>query len=324
MAENDIDLMDKYCNTDYLSTDKQYASNVKKKAIDVVESILEIPVDGRKSDLHVNQIKALAQLIEASLMKNFDIKETISIEENEEKYGVLIKVGDSVFAWLPFYNSSVYIKGQDMCFINEFAPTAIIDRYSNFEEKLCKFILLLNDMKLLLKVFYGQAGQNFVDVKIICLKKILFHFYDIKEDEKSKYGYLVIPKHNIELIEATEKLVEKEPSLREVLDFMYADDYKKALITLGNILEPHRHEYEEKIQKGNNSLFDIGKFFNFINNYKIRHGKSAKENGQIIAQKEPTTEQLKVHLDFGLSIYRLFATSTDDKTGNFTNEDNFT
>ena len=120
MVENDIDLMDKYCNTDYLSTDKQYASNVKKSAIDVVGSILEIPVDGRVNDLHVNQIKALAQLIRASLTENFDIKETISIEENKEGCNVLIKVGDSVFASLPFYNSSVYFQGQDMYFINLF------------------------------------------------------------------------------------------------------------------------------------------------------------------------------------------------------------
>ena len=81
MAEYDIDLMDKYCNTDYLSTDKQYASNVKKSAIDVVESDLEIPVDGRVNDLHVNQIKELAQLIRASLTENFDIKKQFPLKK---------------------------------------------------------------------------------------------------------------------------------------------------------------------------------------------------------------------------------------------------
>ena len=56
----------------------------------------------------------------------------------------------------------------------------------------------------------------------------------------------------------------------------------------------------------------------------MEKARSKKEKGQIIAQKEPTTEQLKVHLDFGLSIYRLFAINTDDKANNLMNEENFT
>ena len=44
-----------------------------------------------------------------------------------------------------------------------------------------------------------------------------------------------------------------------------------------------------------------------MNNYNIRHSKNRKVNKQVQPQIEPTDEQLKVHLDFGLSIYRLFS-----------------
>ena len=79
---------------------------------------------------------------------------------------------------------------------------------------------------------------------------------------------------------------------------MYVCDYVNALKELALLLEQKRKEYQEKIQKGNETLFDIDKFFNFVNNYGIRHNNKK--------QKQATEEQLKVHLDFGFSIYRLF------------------
>ena len=85
---------------------------------------------------------------------------------------------------------------------------------------------------------------------------------------------------------------------------MHSFEYAEALRELSNLLEKHRYEYKEEIQKGNEMLFDIDKFFNFVNNYEIRH-KNAK-------QLQPTQEQLKVHLDFGLSIYRLFSIYQDN------------
>ena len=59
-------------------------------------------------------------------------------------------------------------------------------------------------------------------------------------------------------------------------------------------------------------LFDIDKFFNFVNNYNIRHSKDRKVDKQKQPQIKPTDEQLKVHLDFGLSIYRLFSIYQDN------------
>ena len=99
--------------------------------------------------------------------------------------------------------------------------------------------------------------------------------------------------------------VKDDNTVSKVIKYYNDGDYKVALCELSNVLEPNRKKYEKLFQNGDETL-KIDTFFNFVNNYGIRHWKNKKENGKTIEQKEPTDEQLKVYLDFGLSIYRLF------------------
>ena len=173
----------------------------------------------------------------------------------------------------------------------------LLEEKQKFQDKLATFI----------------SFGYFLDIgaQINHISGLLKDFFQISKDGKGKYH--CFPKYNIELIETIEKLTEKEPSLRQVLDFMYAGDYKNALrVLVDDILDKHKDEYKNKIQQGNETLFDIGKLSNFVNNYKIRHSKNRKVNKQKKPQIEPTDEQLKVHLDFGLSIYRLFCIYQDE------------
>ena len=138
------------------------------------------------------------------------------------------------------------------------------------------------------------------------LRYILSDFYEIEINDNAVFGCHVYPKYNIEIIEAIGQLTKQEPSLKVVLNKMHQLDYAGALQELSKILEPNRKKYEKLCQNGDKTL-KIDTFFNFLNNYGIRHWKNKKENGKTIEQKEPTDEQLKVYLDFGLSIYRLFS-----------------
>ena len=173
---------------------------------------------------------------------------------------------------------------------------------NSFEITLCNVIKACH-----LFEFNGDKKQ-FIE----SIAEILKDFYKIYPDNNAEFGYRVIPKHNIEIIASTEKLTEKEPSLKEVLNDMDSLKYIEALQKLAKLLGKHRYEYKKLIQNTDNSLFDIEKFFNFVNNYDIRHGDEDTREGEIKKQKQPTDEQLKVYLDFGLSIYRLFSIYQDN------------
>ncbi len=307
------DLIEMYRDNGNLETNQEYKNNVKETAIDFIEDLWQIRIES-KEIRDISNTKEVARCIVAFLRREFDIRERITIEEEEDE--VIVVIGDdddNFFAELTYANS--YMKYNYS--YNVFNPNIIIKKYHNFEEKLRKFIRLLTCMEIFLNFDNKKCCENFVVYKMYQLKILLNNFYDIVYDEKYKYKYYVIPKNNKEIREEMEKLVNKKPSLRQVLDFMYAGDYKNALrVLVDDILDKHKDEYKNKIQQGNETLFDIDKYLdklsNFVNNYKIRHSKNRKVNKQVQPQIEPTDEQLKVHLDFGLSIYRLFCIYQDD------------
>ena len=186
------------------------------------------------------------------------------------------------------------LNGRSMLHPNYINLSFLIDE-SNFDITLCQF---LKGIVLFCGIGRLQQYVNY-------LQYILSDFYEIKIDNNAEFGCHVYPKYNIEIIEEIEQLTKQEPSLMVVLNKMHQFDYVGALQELSKILEPNRKKYEKLFQNGNETL-KIDTYFNFVNNYKVRHLKNKKENGKTIEQKEPTDEQLKVYLDFGLSIYRLF------------------
>lgn len=271
---------------------------------DLMEQILKQTDDEKGYFLTVKTI-ATEIMLQANFLINFDSLTTyrellkynsnhcFEVKNDKEEYGfpVIDKYPNSPkkFGWDSYFDGRL------------FNYKIILQKYKdNFEKLLCYALFFAklseNQQWYQNDLTYMEGGERVSLAAVQFFKKnlsdILKDFYTITND------YKVIPRHNIELLETTEKLAEKEPSLRKVLNFMYACDYVNALKELALLLEPKRKEYQEKIQKGNETLFDIDKFFNFVNNYGIRHN-----NAQ---QKQAKEEQLKVHLDFGLSIYRLF------------------
>ena len=291
MEEKDEDLMDIYCPTKIFLEDKSYLQNLKQHVVKIMSEytymhrrcLCRSPNDKYKVNTGNSEIERKLFLkfnINSEVIDGKGIEDDKIVEKNDElKTYFVVKKDFDVYGRGDHYKTEVILK-------------PFIDEFPSMENKLCIFLKVIS-------VFPPHDDeQKKIDKVIEELKEWLKDIYNIEKDKNAEYGYRVTSKHNIELGEATEKLAEKEPSLRKVLDFMYACDYVNALKELALLLEPKRKEYQEKIQKGNETLFDIDKFFNFVNNYGIRHN-----NAQ---QKQAKEEQLKVHLDFGLSIYRLF------------------
>ena len=182
-----------------------------------------------------------------------------------------------------FYSNKIEKKG-------EADLSSIIFNDSFFYKTLCNFLYVV-------EVFFN----NQIPEVITELNEILEDYYSISRDYWPNYGYKVrvIPKNNIEIIEA----VKNEPSLKSVMKYYYDNDIGTALAELYKVLEPHR----EKIRNVLNGdiFFKIDNFFGFVNNYeKIRHN-----NGK---QKDASIWQMRVYLDFGLSIYRLYLMNKND------------
>lgn len=277
MAEKDGDLVEQIVKQ--TDDEKGYFSTVKTVATEIIKHA--------NFCINFDSIPTYRELLK------YNNNHCFEVEDDKGKYG---------FPVIDKYPNSPKNLGFSIYFDGRlFNYKIILQKYAdNFEKLLCYALFFAklsatqqwyqNDLTYM----EGQERVSLAAVQFFRknLSDILKDFYTITDD------YKVIQKHNIELIEVTEKLAEKEPPLRKALDFMYACDYVNALKELALLLEPKRQEYQEKIQKGNETLFDIDKFFNFVNNYGIRHNNKK--------QKQATEEQLKVHLDFGLSIYRLF------------------
>ena len=271
MAEKDVDLMEQILKQ--TDDEKGYFKTMKEI---VINTILSKPV-------YVNWELA-------------EVRRLIIKYNNNHCFEILNKCEQYAYPLISQHPNAPYSFGlREMNYFN--ASEILQKNKNNFTKFLCyyTFFWYLN-FNFQINTEFDE--YHFNDRPFYIVKELLKDFYNIEEDKNAEYGYRVFPKHNIELSEATEKLAENEPSLRKVLDFMYACDYVNALKELALLLEPKRKEYKEKIQKGNETLFDIDKFFNFVNNYGIRHNNKK--------QKQAKEEQLKVHLDFGLSIYRLF------------------
>ena len=275
MEEKDGDLMEQYCSTKDFIKDKNYLQNLKQRVIEIMSEYTGYIRAGVFRNANIMDELFLEFKINSELIKGKGMEED-KIVEKYNKTRVYFILEKENYYGRRYYSKKILFK-------------QFIDKYSSISSMLCIFLKVISVFKL--------SYDEQCDI-IERLSNLLKDFYKIEEDENAEYGYRVFPKHNIELLETTEKLAEKEPSLRKVLDFMYACDYVNALKELALLLEPKRKEYQEKIQKGNETLFDIDKFFNFVNNYGIRHNNKK--------QKQATEEQLKAHLDFGLSIYRLF------------------
>ena len=293
-GDEKCDLMEMYCDTSSFVDTKSYISNITKRALAFMEK-----TTCKREILYTEDTTSIASQVCNTITKYFNVYSDYTIDKKENNISISIEdisIEEKIFAHLRYKHEIGYN------YYVVFLPECILKKCKSFDEKLCHYIKFV--------VLFDPDNRRYL---IQQLQFLLNDFYDIVYDEKYKYKYYVIPKDDKEIREAMEKLAEKKPSLRQVLDFMYAGDYKNALKTLAdNILDKHKKEYQDKIQQGNETLFDIDKFFNFVNNYNIRHSKSRKENGQVKQQMEPTEEQLKVHLDFGLSIYRLFCIYQDD------------
>ena len=72
------------------------------------------------------------------------------------------------------------------------------------------------------------------------MKEWLKDIYNIEEDKNAEYGYRVIQKHNIELIEATEKLAEKESDDNFSKEFFENELIKNSGLRLEHDKCPHR------------------------------------------------------------------------------------
>lgn len=287
-GDEKCDLMEMYCDTSSFFDTKSYISNITKRALAFMEETTY------KKEICTEDTTSIASQVCNIITKYFNVYPDYTIDEKENDISIFIE--KKKFAYLSYKHEFGYK------YYVVFLPECILKKCKSFDEKLCHYIKFV--------VLFEPDNCRYL---IQQLQYLLSNCYDIRKDDDAEYGYRVVPKYNLEMQEAIKKLAEKEPSLRQVLDFMYAGDYKNALrVLVDDILDKHKDEYKNKIQQGNETLFDIDKLSNFVNNYKIRHSKNRKVNKQVQPQIEPTDEQLKVHLDFGLSIYRLFCIYQDD------------